>query len=129
MATLTLSIAGFVFSVPHGPVWLIALFALIEGAGFGMAWTFILRLAGNIAPESEKERIAAALPTVHRAGYALGTAYIGIIANTAQLDSADNIQVLQSATLWVFIACLPFALLGLTAVSYTHLTLPTILLV
>ena len=115
MTTLTLSIAGFVFSVPHGPVWLIALFALIEGAGFGMAWTFILRLAGNIAPESEKERIAAALPTVQRAGYALGAAYIGIIANTAQLDSADQVQIVQQATFWIFMACLPFALLGLLA--------------
>ncbi|MGB0848898.1 MAG: MFS transporter [Thiolinea sp.] len=115
MLTLTLSIAGFVFSMPHGPVWLIALFALLEGAGFGMAWTFILRLAGNIAPDSEKERIAAAIPTVHRAGYAIGAAYVGIIANTAQLDSADTIQLLQHATVWIFIACLPFAALGLLA--------------
>ncbi len=115
MLVLTLSIAGFVFSVPHGPVWLIAVFALVEGAGFGMAWTFILRLASTIAPESEKERIAAAIPTVHRAGYALGAAYIGIVANTAQLDSADNIQIVQAATFWIFMACLPFAALGLLA--------------
>lgn len=115
MLTLTLSIVGFVFSVPNGPVWLIAVFALLEGAGFGMAWTFILRLASNIAPESEKERIAAAIPTMHRAGYAIGAAYIGVIANTAQLDSADNIRIVQNATFWIFSACLPFAALGLMA--------------
>jgi len=40
----------------------------------------------NLADDNEKERIAAAIPTVHRAGYAIGAAYIGIIANTAQLD-------------------------------------------
>ena len=87
MCTLTLSIGGFAYSVPNGPILLIALCALIEGAGFGMAWTFIFRLATKLADGTEKERIAAALPTVHRAGYAIGAAYIGVIANTAQLDS------------------------------------------
>jgi MFS family permease len=125
MATITLSIIGFVYSVPNGPIWLIAVFAFIEGAGFGLAWTFILRLATNIASDDEKERIAAALPTVHRAGYALGAAYIGIVANTAGLDTADDLTSAQSAAFWVFLACLPFALLGLfAAYRFIALKLP-----
>ena len=74
-----------------------------------------MRLATNLADDNEKERIAAAIPTVHRAGYAIGAAYIGIIANTAELDKAESIQALQTATFWIFVACLPFALIGLVA--------------
>ena len=115
MLTLSFSIFGFVYSVPNGPIWLVAVFALIEGAGFGMAWTFILRLATTIADDTEKERVAAALPTVHRAGYAIGAAYIGIVANSAGLDTATEAEGVASATFWIFVSCLPFALIGLVA--------------
>src|SRR3546814_8013243 len=40
---VALSVAGFAWAVPHGPVWLIALCAAMEGGGFGLAWTFILQ--------------------------------------------------------------------------------------
>ena len=115
MCTIGVSIIGFVFSVPNGPVWLIAVFAFIEGAGFGMAWTFILRLATTIAGDDERERIAASIPTVHRAGYAIGAAYIGIVANTSGLDAVGDVQSTKAAASWIFLACLPFALLGLFA--------------
>ena len=51
MGVLTLSIVGFMLTVPYGPLWLVAVFAALEGIGFGMAWTFILRRVTVLAPK------------------------------------------------------------------------------
>jgi Na+/melibiose symporter-like transporter len=53
MLMVVSSIAGFLYAVPNGPVWLIAVFAAMEGAGFGMAWTFILRLTTFLTDPDE----------------------------------------------------------------------------
>ena len=115
MGIVTLSIVGFVFSVPNGPVWLIAVCATLEGAGFGMAWSFMLRRMTALAPQSEHERISAALPTIQRLGYALGASYVGIVANAsgflAMNSSADGANVARI----LFLACLPFAAIGFVA--------------
>lgn len=117
MATVTLSVLGFAWSVPHGPVWLIAVSAALEGGGFGMAWTFILRRATALAPASETERIAAAMPTVQRLGYALGAAYAGIVANAAGFSGTADRETLSHVATTIFLACLPLAALGLLAAA------------
>ncbi len=110
---ITLSSIGMLYSIPNGPVWLIALFETIQGAGFGMAWTFILRKATAMAPTEEAERIASAMPTIQRMGFALGAAFIGIIANTAGLDiNSDKIEMSFVAQA-IFSVCIPAAFLGL----------------
>ena len=48
--------------------------ALAQGGGFGIAWTYLVRRSVEGVGEDEKERIAAAIPTVQRYGYALGAA-------------------------------------------------------
>lgn len=117
MAAAALSVAGFAWSVPHGPVWLIAACAGLEGAGFGMAWTFILRRATALAPPDEAERIAAAMPTVQRLGYALGAAYVGIVANAAGFSGTADRATLAHTALVIFLACLPVAAAGLLATA------------
>ena len=117
MAIVTLSIVGFAWSVPHGPLWLIALCAAAEGAGFGMAWTFILRRATRDMPDGEARRIAGAIPTVQRLGYALGAAYIGIVANAAGFVGADTPEAFAAIGRILFLACLPFAVIGLIAMT------------
>jgi MFS family permease len=115
MITLTLSILGFMIVMPNGPFWLIPVFALAEGAGFGMAWTFVLRRAESISAPADRDRLAGALPTVHRLGYAIGAAIIGIAANAAGFSHGVNLATAQSAGFWVFAISLPFAGLGLFA--------------
>ena len=115
MMTLTISIIGFVISVPKGPIWLIAVFAFIEGIGFGMAYSFILRVATSFATKAERERVSAAIPTVQRSGYAIGAAFIGIVANAAGLGADSNTQNYAVTAFWVFASCLPIALIGLVA--------------
>ena len=114
---VALSIVGFLYAVPNGPVWLIAAFAAMEGGGFGIAWTFVLRRATALASPNEVQRVSGAIPTVHRLGYALGAAYIGIVANATGLATMETSAAAADVAHWVFIACLPFAALALVAMA------------
>ncbi len=117
MLVVTASIPGFLYSVPNGPVWLIAAFSALQGAGFGMAWAFVLRRMTALAPADDTERVAGALPTVQRLGYAVGAAYAGIVANAAGFaDGADKAGIAEAARA-VFAAALPFAAIGLAATA------------
>ena len=116
MIMVAVSIVGFAYSMAEGPVWLIAVCSAVEGAGFGLAWTFILRRITALAPLQERERVAGAIPTVQRLGYALGAAYIGIVANAAGFADAER-GATASVAVAIFVASLPFAALGLVATA------------
>jgi len=115
MIMTTISIPGFAYAVPSGPIWLIALFAGLEGGGFGLAWTFILRRVTALVPENEVQRVSGAIPTVQRIGYALGAAYVGIIANAAGFLTMTGPEDAASVARILFLSCLPLALIGLGA--------------
>lgn len=117
MTVVTLSILGFLHAVPNGPVWLIAVFAAMEGGGFGMAWTFILRRTLGLAGADEVQRVSGAIPTIQRLGYALGAAHVGIVANASGLLSIETAADAAEVARWVFVSCLPFAAIGLIAMS------------
>ena len=112
---VALSVVGFLYAVPRGPIWLIAACAFLEGSGFGMAWTFILRFATSAAPPPEVKRISGAIPTLQRLGYALGAVYIGIVANASGILTMSTPSEAKVVSVWVFLACLPFAFLALIA--------------
>ncbi len=117
MTVVTFSILGFLHAVPEGPVWLIAAFAAVEGGGFGIAWTFILRRTTGLADSDEVQRISGAIPTIQRLGYALGAACVGIVANVSGLLSAGTGEEAARVSRWVFASCIPFAAIGLVAMS------------
>jgi MFS family permease len=127
MSLVVSSIAGFLYAVPNGPVWLIAVFAATEGAGFGMAWTFILRRTTALANPYEVHRISGAIPTVQRLGYALGAAYIGIVANAFGFTAIETASEAADVARWIFLACIPFAVLGLLAMTTLVRRYPTFL--
>lgn len=117
MGMTTLSVAGFAYAIPHGPLWLIALFSAIEGGGFGLAWTFILRRVTALVPAGEAARVSGAIPTVQRMGYALGAAYVGIVVNASGfLDMAGPADAAHVARV-LFLSSLPLALIGLGAMA------------
>jgi len=115
MVVLTLSILGFILTVPAGSLWLVTVCAALEGIGFGMSWTFILRRVTALARAGETERASAALPTVQRLGYALGAAYTGIVANAVGIADRMERATAQALGFWIFAACLPLAAIGLFA--------------
>jgi len=117
LVIVTISIPGFAYAVPNGPVVLVALCGILQGAGFGMAWTFILRRATAIAPPGDTDLVAGAIPTVQRLGYALGAAYVGIIANAWGIEHVDADGALERAATAIFLACLPLTVVGLIATA------------
>lgn len=117
MTAVALSILGFLHAVPNGPVWLIAVFAAMEGGGFGMAWTFVLRRTVALADAGEVQRVSGAIPTIQRLGYALGAAYVGIVANASGLLSMETAADAAKVARWIFMSCVPFAAIGLIAMS------------
>ncbi|NRB05669.1 MAG: MFS transporter [Rhodobacteraceae bacterium] len=108
-----LSIPGFYFAIPHGNWVTIATCAFADGGGLGIAWAFVLRRTNALVPESEVQRVSAALPTVQRLGYAIGAAYIGIVANAAGFFDMGTVTEAQSVTRAVFLASLIPAVLAL----------------
>lgn len=109
-----IGIAGFVYGVTYGPVWLIAGFGITEGTGFGIAWAFITRRMCKLVPRGEVERITSAIPTAQAIGYAVGASYLGIIANIAGFTQHGTSSDQSAATI-IFLGCVPIALLGLAA--------------
>ncbi len=115
MTLTALSVAAFTIVVPHGPPLLIAAASFAEGFGFGMAWTFILRRITALVPETEIARVSGAMPTVQRIGYALGAAFIGIVANASGFLNMDSAKDAAQVARALFLASLPLACLGLLA--------------
>ena len=117
MAIVAISLLGFLYAVPGGPVWLIVVFAAMEGGGFGMAWTFILRRTIALADADEVQRVSGAIPTIQRLGYTFGAAYVGIVANASGLLSMETTADAAKVARWAFVSCVPFAAIGLIAMS------------
>jgi MFS family permease len=115
MAVVVLSVLGLVYAVPAGPLVLLGLFTALLGAGFGLAWTFVLRRMTSIAPAADRERLATVMPTATRFGYAAGAACAGIIANGVGFSATMDPATAASVGTWVFAAMVPAALIGMAA--------------
>ena len=107
------SICGMLYAIPNGPIELVAIFAFIEGVGYGIAWTFILRRSRKLAAPEDLERLSGAIPTVGRTGLAVGAAITGILANAAGFSFDGSIDDARLVARTIFAGCLPFALLAL----------------
>jgi MFS family permease len=114
-AVIAAGLAGYAISMPHGPVWAIALSAALQGGGFGLSWAFIARRVAAGAIEVERERAAGALPTTQMLSYSIGAALAAIIANGLGLELVTPIDRLQSIGFWIFFAFLPLTLPGFRA--------------
>ncbi|KMW59692.1 hypothetical protein AIOL_004674 [Candidatus Rhodobacter oscarellae] len=111
LVTVAIGVLGLSVSMANGPIALIGFAALLQGAGFGMAWTLIPRFATQELSVNESAVVVGALPTVQRIGYAIGAALIGVVANAAGIESADT----NFAATAIFTAGIPMALIGLFA--------------
>jgi len=106
---------GFAVTMVSGPVWLVCVFAVLQGAGFGMSWSFIIRRLVESVNESERSIAAASIPLVQRNAYALGAAAAGLVANSAGFSGGLSPQTSQTVAVWVFVAFIPVATIGVFA--------------
>ena len=110
---VSISMVGLIYAMPSGPLWLIALLAILMGMGFGMSWTFVSkRIIANV-PETERTRASGSIPTFLRVAMALGSALSGIIANFSGFSEDSSVEVAQNVAFWCFAAFVPLILVGL----------------
>ena len=114
------AMAGIVlhaFSMPYGPVWMIVAGAILLGGGFGAAFAFMTRRATQLASADEKDRVASAIPTTQRLGYAIGAAYSGIVANGSGFSATGKLEAIQHSALMLFGLSLIPAVIGIAAMA------------
>lgn len=110
-----IGLVGFAITMVSGPVWLVCMFAILQGAGFGMFWSFIIRRLVESVDENERSIAAASIPLVQRIAYALGAAVAGLVANSAGFSGGLSAQTSQLVAIWVFVAFIPLATIGVFA--------------
>ena len=113
--TITLGIIGFALTFPEGPVWAIIPCALVQGAGFGMMWGFVVRRIISSAPDLEKDRASSAIAATQQTGFALGAATTGIVANTIGFSGGNMVESGQLLGFWIFMAYVPLGLFACLA--------------
>jgi MFS family permease len=105
-------VAGFAVAVPLGSLYGLAACAILQGVGFGIGWPFIVtrcvRLGGD-----EPSLASAAPATLQRIGYAVGTAFAGVLANMSGLGSGMQASSARIAGFWVFAGFMPMLLIGI----------------
>jgi len=116
-------LAGLGFALANGPLWLLVVFLIINNGGFGMMWGFIIRRIVNAAPDHEKDRTASTIPITQQAGFAIGAALAGLIANGLGLTDQADAESMRVIAFWLFAGFLPVAFIGV--VSGFRLTAPS----
>lgn len=106
---------GFVLAVPAGNLPFILACAILQGAGFGVAWPFVTRVIVSSAREVERTVTSSAVPTMQRIGYAVGAAIAGIVANAAGFSDGLSGETAEGVAQWLFVAFIPFGVLGCVA--------------
>lgn len=107
-----LGTCGFTVFMPQGPMIALVPCALLQGAGFGMFWTFLTRRILLSVPESERTSASSTLAPLQRLGYAVGSALCGIVANTGGFSASSSVANAEIVGFWVFAAFLPLLIGG-----------------
>lgn len=106
------ALAGLALAMPHGPLPLVAACVVLQGAGFGMAWSFTAaRIVANTA-EDERAFASASLPTAQLIGAAVGAAAAGAVANLLGFGQGITAARAAAAGFWLFAAFVPVAVVG-----------------
>ena len=79
---------GLLAALQTGRLALVLTAQLAIGAGFGLCWSTLNQRVMEEAAPDDQARAAALLPTVLSAGYAIGAAVAGLVANQAGLPRA-----------------------------------------
>jgi MFS family permease len=129
-AIIFLTLLGLAAVTPHGGLPLIALFAMAQGGGFGLAWSFTASRVVANTPEAERAFASSSMPTAQLIGAAVGAAAAGAIANLLGFGQGITPARASLAGFWLFASFAPLALVGCLAawrltsvgVSATQLT-------
>ena len=91
-------------SIATGMLWPVPLAQAMIGAGFGVSWGTLSQLMMDVSSDAERDRTSAMLPTLQSAGYAIGAAVFGLVANVMGFGQAASSETVRTAMLVVFCA-------------------------
>ncbi len=113
--TVTAGIVGLAVTMPNGSLYALLPFVVLQGAGFGMMWGFVIRRVVAAAVTGERERTSAAVATLQQFGFAIGAAAAGLVANATGFADDASVATIRHVAFWIFAAFLPLALVGVWA--------------
>ncbi|MGE0424390.1 MAG: MFS transporter [Reyranellaceae bacterium] len=87
-ALLALGFVGTLLAFRFDQVVLLIAAQVAVGSGFGVTWGFLNQTVMEAAGDAERDRASGLLPTVQSAGYAVGGAVTGLVANLAGFTRA-----------------------------------------
>ena len=102
-------------AVGWGPIWSVAIGAVIMGAGFGASFAFINARILDGAEGQDRTLGAAAVPTLQAIGASLGAASAGILGHLLGLGRPFDAATASAAALPLFLAFAPLMALGACA--------------
>lgn len=98
---MALGLLGVAFLMPLRPAPVVFPAIVLTGAGIGSCWSFIAQRVMTGARAGEENVAASSIATVQQAGFALGAALAGMVANAAGLSAGLNKVDIANAALWV----------------------------
>ena len=109
---LLASLVILAFTLAEGAfVWVI-LGGSLMGAAFGFAFAFMSRRLIMALSDDDKAIGSSAVTAVRQAGAAAGAAISGVAANLCGFSGGLSAEAARAASLWIFVAVIPLALIG-----------------
>jgi len=110
--TMAAGLLALAFAMPGGPLAAVLPALALVGAGIGSCWAFNAQGVMRGARRGEEDIAAASVPTVQQAGFALGAAVAGLVANLAGFTVGGDAAGMAPAAFWTSAS---FALLAFAA--------------
>ena len=111
---LVTGLALLALALLAGNLALIVVAQALIGASYGASWAYTSQTIMEAARPEERDRASALLPTIQSAGYGIGAAIAGLIANGAGIAAAQTPAALTGVFVVTFALC---AALSLPAVG------------
>lgn len=81
-------LSGLLLALQTGWIPVVFIAQIVIGAGFGLCWATLSQTVMEGVEPEDRDRAAALLPTVQSAGFAIGAAVAGLVANADGLPQA-----------------------------------------
>jgi hypothetical protein len=108
-AITALGLIGLAAFVPAGPLWLVIAAVFLSGAGIGACWAFVSGAILHGTAADEGDLAGSAIPTIQTAGFALGSAFAGMIANALGIAEGMSAETTRDIAFWVHAGFIPTA--------------------
>jgi len=109
---LVVSLVILAWATADGPLAWVLVGGALMGAAFGFSWSFMGRRVMGALSEDDRAIGSSAITAVRQTGAAVGAAISGAAANLAGFHHGLTAESARGASVWVFAAVIPLALVG-----------------